>query len=529
LDLESRENNISKKEDTLRKRYAFKLSANFIGSGISAVIQLMVPRSLGPAVYGNFGFMTAFFDNVVNSLDVGSSTWFYTRLSQKKHDIKIVFFYRLVMAVMIFAVLIFIFITTITDINQKIWIDQSKQIIYLAVLYSIMMWILNVDTKMMDAYGLTVNSEKVRIIQRIIALLIISILFVLHKLNLVTFFIYHYFIIILLLFLYAIIARRGGYSVFPIVKIKKEEGKYYLKSLYRYIYPLAVYTIIGLVIGIVDRWLLQKFGGSIQQGYFTLSFKISAIISLFTVSLTPLLMREFSIAFGKKDIKNMRAMFRRYLPIMYAIVTYLSCFVAAQYDKIVLIVGGGEYKEAGLVVMIMAFYPLHLTYGQLTSTIYFATGQTRLYRNIGIAGLILGLPLVYFLLAPRSMFGLGAGATGLAVKMVLVNIITVNIWLYFNAKFLKLSFGKFLLHQFGSIVIMISVAVLSRLGIDMIPVLGNNLILSFLLSGAVYTIIMILISNYFPKLLGMDRESLKRVKERSANLLRDFISRIRKK
>ena len=203
-----------KKEDTLRKRYAFKLSANFISSGISAVIQLMVPRSLGPAVYGNFGFMTAFFDNVINSVDVGSSYWFYTKLSQKKEDKKILFFYRMVMAVIIFLVLGFVFIATITDINQKIWIDQNKQIIYLAVIYSIMFWVLHINTRIMDAYGLTVNAEKARIIQRIIALCIILVLFVLQKLNLVTFFAYHYFIIALLLLFYAVIARRSGYPIY---------------------------------------------------------------------------------------------------------------------------------------------------------------------------------------------------------------------------------------------------------------------------------------------------------------------------
>lgn len=518
-----------KKEDTLRKRYAFKLSANFISSGISAVIQLMVPRSLGPAVYGNFGFMTAFFDNVINSVDVGSSYWFYTKLSQKKEDKKILFFYRMVMAVIIFLVLGFVFIATITDINQKIWIDQNKQIIYLAVIYSIMFWVLHINTRIMDAYGLTVNAEKARIIQRIIALCIILVLFVLQKLNLVTFFAYHYFIIALLLLFYAVIARRSGYPIYYMAKINKEEGKYYLKDLYKYIYPLAIYTVVGLVVGILDRWLLQKFGGSIQQGYFTLSFKISAIISLFTVSMTPLLMREFSIAFGKKDIKNMRTMFRRYLPVMYALAAYLSCFVAAQYDKIVLIVGGNQYKEAGLVLMIMAFFPIHQTYGQLTSTIYYATGQTKLYRNIGIAGLALGLPMVYFLLAPGSIFGLDMGAVGLAIKMVIVNIVTVNIWLYFNTRFLKLSFGKFLLHQLGSVAIMIAAALLSRLGTDRIPHIGSNVILAFLFSGVVYTIILVLIVNHFPKLLGMDRESLDMVKKKAADLSRDLFRRIKRK
>lgn len=529
MNLESEQNNSEKKEDTLRKRYAFKLLSNFSRSGISSVIQLMIPRSLGPVAYGNFGFMTAFFDNIVNSLEVGSSYWFYTKLSQKKDDKRIVVFYRLIMAGMIFLVLSFVFIAIVTNNNQKIWIDQSKQIIYLAVIYSIMNWILDVNTKIMDAYGLTVNSEKLKIIQKVIALVVISLLFFLHKLNLVTFFMYNYFIVVLLLFFFFIIKKRSGYLVPLTFKVKKEEGKYYLKDLYLFVYPLAIYTVVSLVTGIFDRWLLQKFGGSIQQGYFTLSFKISTIIALFTVSLTPLLMREFSIAFGKKDMENMRAMFRRYLPIMYTLTAYLSCFVAVQYDKIVLIFGGSEYSGAGLVVMVMAFFPIHQTYGQLTSTVYFATGQTRLYRNIGIIGMVFGWPLVYFLLAPKNMFGFDFGATGLAIKMVLINIIVVNVWLYFNTRFLKLSFGKFLIHQFASITIMLLIAILAKLGIDIIPGLGENIILSLILSGVIYTIVIVLISNYFPKLLGMDKESLGKVKARVIKSSRDYFSRIRRK
>lgn len=143
--------------------------------------------------------------------------------------------------------------------------------------------------------------------------------------------------------------------------------------------------------------------------------------------------------------------------------------------------------------------------------------------------MVLGLPVVYFLLAPGRMFGLDFGAMGLAIKMVFINIIVVNIWLYFNTRFLKISFGKFLLHQFGSVAIMLSVAVLSKLGVDIIPGLKDNIILSFILSGIIYTIVIALISNYFPKLFGMDRELLGKVKVKLITQTHNFFSRIRRK
>lgn len=515
------------KEDTLRKRYFFKLSSNFVSGGISAIIQLMVPRSLGPTAYGNFGFLTVFFNNVVGTLDMGSSFWFYTKLSQEK-DNKIIIFYRFIMSVIVLLVLGFVIIATSTTIREKIWLGQSNQVIYMAMIFAIMTWALGIKTKIIDAHGLTVDAEKGRIVQRIVALIIILILFLINRLNLFTFFIYHYFIIAILWIFFDLIIRRKGFSAGFKFRIKREESKVYFKNLFEYVNPLVVYTIIGLVVGVLDRWLLQKFGGSIQQGFFTLSYKISDIISLVTVSLTPLLMREFSIAFGKKDMHSMKRLFRRYIPIMYGITAYLSCFVAVQSDKIVLMIGGGEYKDARIAVMIMAFYPVYLTYGQLTSTIFYATGQTKLYRNIGVLGLLLGLPIIYFLIAPKSAMGLDAKAIGLAIKMVLINMITVNIWLYYSVKLLGLSFSKFLLHQFGSLGIMASVALLIKFGVDNINILSSNVIISFLLSGIIYTVLIAVISYYFPKLFGLDKKIINSIRTRLVNWAGNIAKKIRK-
>ena len=517
------------KEDSLKKRYLFKLSANIVGGGISAIIQLMVPRSLGPVSYGSFGFLTSFFDNLIGSLEMGSSYWFFTRLSKKQTDKKIIIFYRFVISILILLILSFVIIATSTTIHEKIWLGQSNQIIYMAMIFSIMTWVLGIKTKIIDAFGLSVDAGKRRIMQRVVALVIISILFFINRLNLVTFYLYHYFIILLLWLLFDLIIRKGGFSVGLSFRIKREDIKDYLKDLFRYVNPLAVYVVAALVVGVGDRWLLQKFGGSIQQGFFTLSFRISDIISLFTVALTPLLIREFSVAFGKKDMKGMRILFRRYVPLMYGITALFCSFVAVQSDKIVYIIGGDEYKSAGVVVMIMAFYPLYLTYGQLTSAIFYATGQTKLYRNIGIFVLLLGLPMIYFLLAPKNMMGLDTKAIGLAIKMVLINAITVNIWLYYSVKILKLSFSKFLLHQFGSLSIMIVVAMLVKLGTDSIIVLRNYKILSFILSGIFYIVVIGLIGNFFPKLFGLDREIIKRVRVRLVGWINNALNKIRKK
>ena len=107
--------------------------------------------------------------------------------------------------------------------------------------------------------------------------------------------------------------------------------------------------------------------------------------------------------------------------------------------------GGESFKGAAVIpIALMSLYPIHQTYGQLNSAVYFATGRTKLYRNIGLVIKIFGLFVVYLFLAPKAQLGLNMGSTGLALKMVIVQLVGQNILLWFNTGFLKISFMKLL-------------------------------------------------------------------------------------
>lgn len=268
------------------------------------------------------------------------------------------------------------------------------------------------------------------------------------------------------------------------------------------------YALVGLIVGILDRWLLQEFSGSVQQGFFGLSYQIGAICFLFTGAMTPLITREFTIAFGNNDLRQMAYLFRRYIPMLYAIAAFFACFIAVQADKVTMILGGNKFQEATIAVMIMAFYPIHQTYGQLSGAVFYATGQTDLYRNIGIIGMFIGLPITFFLIAPSSMMGLNVGATGLAIKMVLLQSIMVNVQLYFNTKFLKLPFLRYLLHQVFSVVILSAIAYVSTIAINSFSGLEGKFIINFILAGIFYTAMVAVATLLIPQIFGINRNDL---------------------
>jgi O-antigen/teichoic acid export membrane protein len=288
-----------------------------------------------------------------------------------------------------------------------------------------------------------------------------------------------------------------------------KEIKGYIKELYKYSHPLFAFYLVAVLLGIFDRWLLQIAGGSDQQGYYGLSYQIGAACFLFSCAMTPLIAREFSIAYVNNDFKRIADLFQKHIPLLYSITAFFACFIAVNADSVSVVMGGVKFRPATMAIAIMAFYPIHQTYGQLSGSLFFATDRTRLYRNIGIIFGLIGLPLSYFLIAPKKLFGLEAGAAGLAIKMVLLQFLMVNSQIYFNAKLLKLSFRRFLTHQIITVLFLLAISALARVFVNYILKFTASFVMNFLAIGAIYTILVFFSIYLMPELFGLNKDSLK--------------------
>jgi O-antigen/teichoic acid export membrane protein len=493
--------------DSLRKRYFYKLFTNLIGLPVYLVTQAIIPRGLGPQAYGDFNFLTNFFSQVMGFLDMGTSIGFYTKLSQRPNETSLVSFYFYFFLFSVITLLGAVTVASKTSVSGAIWPNQKNWFIYLAAVWAIMTWVLQVLQKITDSYGLTVSSEKARIFQRVTGMVFMIILFWFNLLHLTSLFFLNYFIMGLLIFGLISIIRRGKYSINLLV-LSLNQIKMYIKEFYKYSHPLFIYALVGLIAGIFDRWLLQVFGGSVEQGFYGLAYQIGAGCFIFTSAMTPLLMREFAIAFGESDLNRMAFLFRRYIPIFYSIAAYFACFIAVQADKVIYIIGGKNFGGAVTCLTLMALYPVHQTYGQLSGSIFYATGQTALYRNIGVIFMFLGLPVTYFLIAPHSALGLDTGATGLAIKTVLLQIFAVNVLLYYNAKTLSLPFWKYVGHQVLSLAGLLAIAFTVKIVMDTALPFTDYIMLHFFVAGIIYTLIVVVAVVLQPIILGLHREDI---------------------
>jgi hypothetical protein len=91
----------------------------------------------------------------------------------------------------------------------------------------------------------------------------------------------------------------------------------------------------------------------------------------------------------------------------------------------------------------MAFYPLAQTCGQMSSAALKAVGLTAAYRNWSVLISIPDVLLTYFLVAPRdaSVPGLGLGAVGVALKMSIYSLVSVQVFEWTAFRFFGVPFG----------------------------------------------------------------------------------------
>lgn len=494
-----------KKEESLKKRYFYKLLSNIVAIPVTLLVEMIIPRGLGPIAYGNFNFITILFSRIIGFFDSGTSMAFYTKLSKRQTESKLVKFYWQFVGVVGGVLILLLFSVIFTNKQDLLLPNQEVTYIWLGLLFCFLTWIVNISSKIVDAHGYTIAGEKIQMLQKILAAFTITVLFLTNSITLINFFLYNY---IILLFLYVgwwRILRKNNVALFPMVKISFTKTKAYIVEFYNYCHPLIAYALVGMLVSIFDIWLLQKFAGSIEQGFFGLAFKVAAVSFLFAKAMTPLITREFSIAFSKKDITKLRKLFSKYLPMLHVLVAFIAMFFVSHASTITLLFGGKEFKNATTAVAIMGLYPIGQTYGQLSGGLYYATNQTKLYRNIGSTIMLIGIVFTIILLFPSKYWGLNLGSTGLALKTVLVQFLSINVGLWFNTKYLKISFLKFLIHELCTIIVL---GIFAYMALTFAKMLSTSIIISFLTSGIIYSILGILLVLVFPQVVVISRKEL---------------------
>ncbi len=154
------------------------------------------------------------------------------------------------------------------------------------------------------------------------------------------------------------------------------------------------------------------------------------------------------------------------------------------------------------MLSIMAFYPVHQSLGQINGSLFYSTQRNKEYRNVGLFFMPLGLLLSFFLIAPSGLFGLNLGAKGLAIQMVLIQILTVNANSYLNCRFFKISFINLVGYQIAIPAIFLLIGFACNMMINMVT---QAAFLKLLLFGTMLTILTVSLMYVFPSIIGFEK------------------------
>jgi O-antigen/teichoic acid export membrane protein len=193
--------------------------------------------------------------------------------------------------------------------------------------------------------------------------------------------------------------------------------------------PIVPYAAVGFVYEYSDRWLLQNFGGALQQGYFAAALQYGALGALATTAIINVLWKELAEAHYQRRTEAFGTLHRRVSRGLYFLAASVAGGLVPWARELVSLMLGPAFAGGAPAFAVMLVYPVHQALGQINGTTASATQSLSGYVMIGSASMLFSVGLTYFAVAPTTaaLPGLGWGAFGLALKLVLVQIATVNV------------------------------------------------------------------------------------------------------
>ena len=497
--------------DTVKKRYIVTLFSNVIFFLASFVTAGIVPRALGPKQLGDFSFLSRVSSALRNLVNMGTSSAFFNYNSKYEHTGPLVKVYSIWYFCQLLIIMSLAGLALLIGLKELIWPGQQLKYIIWVIIFDWILFSVNILKQLSDSKGYTTRAQLVNLAIGLVNIILLVTFAIKGLLNLSKYIAIQTLCsacISLFIILLVILPHREVYWIGQIKGRLREFYKYF----YNFCHPLVVIMFISFIFEYLDRLFLQKFSGSIKQGYFHLASSWAAFAAIFATSILSIYKREIANSLGQNNIFRAAEIFSRYLKMMFFFTLVLAMFLAFHAEILLALIAGPKFKEASVVVIIMAFYPIHQVYGQLGGGAFYASERTALLRNISTIAMLIGIPFSYLLLASPYMPipGLGLGAIGLAVKVVIWNFIVVQIYLIYNCRFFKLSPRTFWWHQIYCFVTLSGIMFLTKETIGLLlKGSGSSLvILKLFVEVLVYFGAVAGLVYLFPKIAGIRRDEI---------------------
>lgn len=491
-------------EEKYSSRISYTLIGNLFRAVISFVTSMFIARELAPENYGRYIFLIGTFVALKQILDFSSSSAFFTFISQRKRSLKFIKIYWAYVALQLLLPLFLIALVIPSDLINTIWKNESKTLIILAliaVFFQSTVWPITVQMaeSLRKTYYVQITN--------------VSLVF-LHFLVIVSLW---YFKLLAIPFLFIVITIEWLIASLLLLNIFK---KNYLKISYEnydddsfknifnefwiYCSPFIPLTIFGFINDFGEKWMLQTWGGAEEQAYFGIAAQYASIALLATVSIIKPFWKEIAEANKKKDFKLVKKLYVNSTRLLFFIGLIVSIPLLPWANDILFIILGESYAAGSITFTIMLLYPIHQSIGQINGTMFYATEKTRSYVIGNIIFMIFSVLTTIIVLAPKNFLipGLNLGSEGVALKLVLLQLIQVNLFSWYLSKIFKWNFDGF--NQIVLFIFSLFFIYSSHLAIKQLSM--NNIYIEFSLTTIVFLCLMLLIVLIQPNKVGLSKD-----------------------
>ena len=492
--------------DSLSKRFISSIFFNLLRAGITFATGILLARLLGPDEYGRMIFLISSFLAFKQLIDMATESAFFTFISQRKRSRKfVVYFWGWVGLRGVLSLVLVGFILP-TEVISTVWHGESRSLVTLALMASFFQNIVwGVASQLAEAQRETVRVQRLNAVISFMHLVVVIALWSMGVLAIP-------FLFVALIVEWSIggwIAARM-YSFEP--RSDEEDGNVDTLSsmcgeFWSYCSPFIPYSLLGFAYTFGDRWMLQNWGGATEQANYGVAERFAQVVLIFTASVVKIFWKEIAEANENNDRKKLKLLYERSTRMLYVLGVFLCGGVIFWTKEIIHFFLGKAYQNALIPLTLMFIYPVHQSLGQISGTMLYATGKTKIQSVIGIVFIIVSMVVAYIMMAPPDALipGFNLASTGLAWKMVGLQIVQVNVVAWSISRQFNWKFDWS--YQVISVVAFFSWAYLSKVTIDLF--LGDAAILLRIISFSIQYVGVILVIVYvFPSLAGVDKQKI---------------------
>jgi O-antigen/teichoic acid export membrane protein len=482
--------------------------ANLLRGGISFLTGLLLARWLGPQDYGRMVFLLASFMAFRQFLDMGSSLAFFTFLSQRQRSARFVAIFGYWVGLQFLVALALVSVALPDFLIARIWVGESRSLMVLALLATFMqgtVW--TIASQMAEASRETIRVQRLNTLVVLIHLGAVLALWWLSQLAIP--------------FIFAALAAEWAVAGWVAARMyRTHDSSQAVESVpmdtpgsvwrefMAYCLPLIPYTWLGFAHDFADRWMLQNWGGAKEQAYYGVAQQFAAVALLATSSILRIFWKEIAEAHHNGDIPRVRRLYRKVSRMLYFAGAAMAGGLLPWAAEILQLTAGTAYAGGAVTLMLMFIYPVHQSMGQIGGTMLYATGHVRIQVVLGIVFMAISLVTAYFMMAPADapIPGLAMASQGLAWKMVLLQVVGVNVTAWFVARLFDWRLDW--LYQVGGLLGCVGMGWLANFLVTYHLAGLQSIIVQMAVAGIVYVGLIMALIYALPGLTGLSRLEL---------------------